>query len=1328
MLLILIYLFIHQVSAGLNFNGASAISYRDDRGGNFARGVLTNGLVLNRAVSEYNFVISATTVGGGYSNFTWTCSPNAGEGRVATTSPYWLEAVTLTRSFELGTHWVHVVAGGNGEARNITFTVIYQEFPVVWFVTLPTSRPTVGGFQITLKGEYFINVNCTTTPVVKLGVYPCNIDFVNETLILCTVVNGQGSLNELIITNCGIRNLHPPAWGNNQLLLYKSTILGTLSSAPSSRYCTKITNSYEPLEYAYVLFWFCYSLTKARVPMKWVIDGVLPIGYRCVNVYKTQSVYPWNGTYFCVGEQTPYYIGYRVYSGPHTGDSWETLYESSWTEWANDDHRLFSITPPELLFNENLKYTPYGSSGITYHYVNYNKPVITSVYPEGNGIVITGTDFGQPNVTCPVISYNDTVIYCAQPNVSIRVTTSGQLSNLVTTLLFSVTPALINATGSTLVITGVGLLNPVFIGKSCAILFNNYTLVICNISAGTGTVPITINGQNHTLKYGPSITSVNVMGYTLIATGVFTYDMMPSANCLNPVWNLTTLLCNLSQGQGYSKISVSLNDTYNEMIFRFNAPIIQSVTWMDGLFAIQGKYFGTSPVTSCSIVYSNDTTILCIPGHNDVFVTSVDQTSNHIYLITRLDSLTTDNSTLTITGIGLLDVNVSTGVLFNNYTQLTCVKNATIYLTMNSQSYQIILEPSIIEVSDNCVPFSVSPTLIECTLIPGHGYSEVTVFSGDTSDTIGFLYDPPRLNSINPSLFPTTGGSITLHGANFGLNPITQLSIISHNDTTIVAIVPEGRGFRSIDVNSSASLVFSYRLPHIESMFPMSGDTDTLITLTGTNFFQSQLQVNQTNVTSLFQNHTIITFRMPQLFDDSLISLDNSNVTFGYAPRAIYDCKKYAWGSSFAFSCKTNMQHVQLHCNHTFIRGLTFAPQILAQVNDTIDFIIFELSSLFTPIVCDFSIANLPFINNTKIDIISVDMNSRRFTPLIDTLVIGTSSDVILTAGVTVSGRATLSIHHVIDGLIYLNVLTICIPVYLVILPGAFHDRQSENHMYGQLAINQNNFILNRRCLSEDRLLLQSPTAFQITSSPDYDVNATSAHLVELELLVPDATILVTNVGSVTDRWCKKPTRFMVRNAVIYSNILSVFFNESDPVLDPLVYTLACENGNATLELLSNTNDMANFRIRDCDNTNNSVFSFSQNSISLTLHQPIQELSSSCEMYNHTHLLITTIYSGDWILHYHDPCAEVHVRQNTIVAITPVNKFYFGLDLLSSETRLLEWQTVFCYEVTTLKTTKSGFSDLSTGFQVMIILCLVIPFLIMILYSNYVPKKIKRRK
>jgi hypothetical protein len=221
------------------------ITIIDDAGNRLT--ALNNGSVLNQAYSDFN--LEAST------NVTWT-SLTLG----MTTSTRF--SSTPSQSFPLGSHTLHV------EETSYSFDVIHQEFPVIWDVIEPFSKPTLGGFQITLIGDYFQTINCTSNPVVMLGTYLCALDFVNQTTIICTVPPGQG-IHEIIVSNCGVRNAHLPRM-TDFYVVNKDPGTTTKFKSPT-RYCVRTPNPDEQWSYTWFDNWICINATRARVPMKWVI-------------------------------------------------------------------------------------------------------------------------------------------------------------------------------------------------------------------------------------------------------------------------------------------------------------------------------------------------------------------------------------------------------------------------------------------------------------------------------------------------------------------------------------------------------------------------------------------------------------------------------------------------------------------------------------------------------------------------------------------------------------------------------------------------------------------------------------------------------------------------------------------------------------------------------------------------------------------------------------------------------------------------------------------------------------------------------------------------
>jgi large repetitive protein len=159
-------------------------------------------------------------------------------------------------------------------------------------------------------------------------------------------------------------------------------------------------------------------------------------------------------------------------------------------------------------------------------------------------------------------------------------------------------------------------------------------------------------------------------------------------------------------------------------------------------------------------------------------------------------------------------------------------------------------------------------TSLEVDLPAGEGTNQpvlVTV-DGRSSGALEFDYDPPVIQNVVASSFPTAGGStVTLTGLNFGLDPSVKVNGI---DATIVAgsashesvsfLLPAGQG-TDISVvlraagSNSAPVLISYDAPIIQQFSAASAPTAGGITITihGLNFGTSRIAQVGGNTISL---------------------------------------------------------------------------------------------------------------------------------------------------------------------------------------------------------------------------------------------------------------------------------------------------------------------------------------------------------------------------------------------------------------------------------------------------------------------------------------------
>jgi hypothetical protein len=209
----------------------------------------------------------------------------------------------------------------------------------------------------------------------------------------------------------------------------------------------------------------------------------------------------------------------------------------------------------------------------------------------------------------------------------------------------------------------------------------------------------TINNVTVVFRYGPLITTIQIMNRKATIHGYFFADMTISSNCIDPVWNDTVLFCRLITG---STINVTVNGTFSGIDFQYPVSTVDSVIFIDNKLVITGNNFGEYPTANCTILSANDTLVICLPDANPVRVSY----SNSFKVIPVINSITplrinSTGKTFDLTGIALLDTLVTNGpcrILSSNYTRITCNCSSGTgqqIVTINDNPFLIRYGPSI---------------------------------------------------------------------------------------------------------------------------------------------------------------------------------------------------------------------------------------------------------------------------------------------------------------------------------------------------------------------------------------------------------------------------------------------------------------------------------------------------------------------------------------------------------------------------------------------------------------------------------------------------------
>ncbi|PRP82680.1 outer membrane autotransporter barrel domain-containing protein [Planoprotostelium fungivorum] len=523
--------------------------------------------------------------------------------------------------------------------------------------------------------------------------------------------------------------------------------------------------------------------------------------------------------------------------------------------------------------------------------LNYNPPTVTSmssVSTDGGTAIIVGKNFGPAGTALSAlinsITYTGlTAINHTTCSVSIRsgvgsnypvsVTVSGQISPTVN--LFAYRPPVMTSSSVTLP------------------------------TMGPSTVVIT--GQN----FGTVNSLVNVS-----LNGVSCGSVL--------IYNSTYLTCSVSNGSGGTNlpadITVGNQMTSNPSFFSFQPPFISSVTQVGtngGTINITGTNFGNNiqlvtvtvgaiTCTSLALVTSHTVLQCNLPGSTGsaALTVTVNGQSNSVYTYTYLPPSVTSTSqpntiggTLTITGLNfgsiLADISVTlcTNVQFNTVNSVNCTVSSgsgynigrVITVKGQSTSFTFSYAPPVLvsatrpptqggSVTISGSQFTTTSTVtyngnsclnvvvgyllntITCTASPGTGSVQLIVTSGNQTVSALTQYLLPIITSTQ-SITPS-GGTVQLNGQNLGSSS-SLISIVIGSLTCsnvqivtahqiITCVLPAGVGGNissTITVNTlSESFLYSFSPPIFTSV--TSGPTlGGVVTITGTNLGSQPSQI-----------------------------------------------------------------------------------------------------------------------------------------------------------------------------------------------------------------------------------------------------------------------------------------------------------------------------------------------------------------------------------------------------------------------------------------------------------------------------------------------------
>ncbi len=467
---------------------------------------------------------------------------------------------------------------------------------------------------------------------------------------------------------------------------------------------------------------------------------------------------------------------------------------------------------------------------------NYNPPQLGSPSPSsmpttGGTLTLSGTNLGATGATvtvagapCPLISQAHTEVRCTMAagvgtNRAIVLTVGGQVSNTVN--INYQAPSISGFAGS---------------------------------HATAGGTPLTVNGAN----FGPSgaALTITVGGNPCPVTG----------------HNHVQATCTLPPGQGTVNVIATVGGQSSPpALFVYDSPDITSVApailpTAGGATTITGVNFGvigtvTIGGVACPVTSYGQTQIVCTApagigtgltltltsgGQSDS--TTVSYAPPALSAVAAPTRPTQGGSTVTITGTNL----GATG--------------ATV--TIGGAACPVTLQ---------------GHTQVRCTLPVGQGTAQPVVLTvgGQVSNTLFLSYDPPVITGLAPASGPTSGGSLTIDGANFGAMGIFDATVTvggvscpvtSATHTTIVCTAPPGVGVDlpvivTLAGQSSAPALFDHLPPAITSIAPDNGPMagGVVLTLTGTNFGAAGATVTVAGNACpvLSQSHTSATCTLP---------------------------------------------------------------------------------------------------------------------------------------------------------------------------------------------------------------------------------------------------------------------------------------------------------------------------------------------------------------------------------------------------------------------------------------------------------------------------------
>ncbi len=418
--------------------------------------------------------------------------------------------------------------------------------------------------------------------------------------------------------------------------------------------------------------------------------------------------------------------------------------------------------------------------------------------PPGQEVIINGGDFtGATSVTFNLVNGTNVVVTAAT-QVHAFVPT-----NATTGLIRVTTPAGTAVSSSNFVVTGNAPIVTGFLPAS-----------------GKAGDPVTISGVNFTTTTNVTFNGTNVTSFTATADTQINTTVPPGATTgrirvMNPI------------GTGVS----GSNFLVGPKITSFSpasGPFNQTVNiFGDGFFNVTGVRFGSSNAMSFSQ-----------PGQTQLAATVPTGASTGPITVTTQTGTNTTSSNFVVTGVAPVITGLSrTNGLVGDGVTIDGLN----FTTVTNVAFNGTRDPTF---------FVASDTQISATVPTNATTGSITVTSPDGAAATGLFYLPPRLGGFAPAS-GVAGAIVILTGTNF--TGATAIQFTSTNATTanavftndspnqISAIVPTYAKTGPLSVVSPGGIITSTNnfvvLPKIDSFSPTFGPVGTVVTNTGTSFF-----------------------------------------------------------------------------------------------------------------------------------------------------------------------------------------------------------------------------------------------------------------------------------------------------------------------------------------------------------------------------------------------------------------------------------------------------------------------------------------------------------